>query len=166
MSLPLAAAGAIALALVELSVAPYLQVAGLKPDLVLVAVVTIASVFGLGRAIGWAFIGGLMLDLLSGPDRPLGTTAFTLLLVAGLAAATSRVFPGGKMAITVAVTFGLAVLYHLLVLFFLSMRGVSAAEPLDISVQLALLDAALAIPAVALAVLVARRAEREEGVGW
>ena len=50
MSLPLAAAGAIALALLELSVAPTLAVAGIVPDLVFISVVTIAAVFGLERA--------------------------------------------------------------------------------------------------------------------
>src|SRR5437667_9908170 len=100
MSLPLAAAGAVLLALLELSVAPYLQIAGLKPDLVLIVVVSVASFSGLERAFAWAFVGGLMLDLLSaGPYRPVGATAFTLLIVAGLASITVRAFPSGRIAI-------------------------------------------------------------------
>ena len=167
MSLPLAAGGAIALTLLELSVTPYLTVAGLRPDLVLIAVVAIAAVFGLERAIGWAFVGGVMLDLLSaGPYRPLGATAITLLLIAGLAAGTSRLFPSGRVAITVALAFVLGVLYHLLVLFFLSLRGVSADDPLGAALTIAVLDAVLALPVALGAVLVARRLEHQERLGW
>ena len=167
MNLPLAAAGVMVLALLELSVSPYLRIAGLKPDLVLIAVVAIGSVFGLERAIGWAFVGGLMLDLLSaGPYRPLGATAFTLLLIAGLAAATSRLFPSGRIAVTVGLTLLLGVLYHLLILFFISLRGVSAEDPLGTALPIAVLDAALALPAALGAVLVARRVEQREGLGW
>ena len=167
MSLPLAAGGAVVLALLELSVTPYVSINGLKPDLVLVAVIAIASILGLPRALGWAFVGGLMLDLLSaGPYRPLGATAFTLLLVAGLAAATSRLFPGGRVAVVVALAFVLGVLYHLLVLFFLSLRGVSADDSLGAAIPIAILDAALALPVALGTVLVARRLEHHEGLGW
>lgn len=167
MSLPLAAAGAIALALAELSIAPHLQVGGLKPDLVLIAVVSISSVFGLERAIGWAFVGGLMLDLLSaGPYRPLGATAFALLVVAGLAATASRLLPAGRVAVTVALVFLLALLYHLSILAFLSLTGVSADDPLGASLPLATLDAVLAVPVAVLAILLARRVRPAEGLGW
>jgi len=167
MSLPLAAAGAIALALLELSVSPYLRIAGLKPDLVLISVIAVASVFGLERAIGWAFVGGLMLDLLSaGPYRPLGATPFTLLVIAGLAAATSRFFPSGRIAITVGLALLLGVLYHLIILFFISLRGVAADDPLGTALPIAVLDAALALPAALAAVLVARRVEHRERLGW
>ncbi len=167
MSLSLAAAGAIALALLELSVSPFLSIAGLKPDLVLIAVIAVAAIFGLERAIGWAFVGGLMLDLLSaGPYRPLGATAFTLLVIAGLAAATSRLFPSGRIAITVGLALLLGVLYHVLILFFISLRGVSADDPLGTALPIAVLDAALALPVAIGAVLVARRVERQEGLGW
>src|SRR5438093_1626036 len=136
MSLPLAAAGAIVLALLELSVTPYLKIAGLKPDLLLIAVTAIASFYGLERAIGWAFVGGLMLDVLSaGPYRPLGATAFTLLLVAGLAAAMTRALPSGRIVVTVALVFILGVLYQLLILFFVSLIGVSAADNLGAAVH-------------------------------
>ena len=167
MSLPLAAAGAVVLALLELSVAPYLKIADLKPDLVLIAVVAIASVFGLERAIGWAFVGGLMLDLLSaGPYRPLGSTAFALLLIAGLAAATSRAFPSGRIAIAVVLVLILGVLYHLLILFFISLRGASAADPLATALPIAALDAVLAVPVASVTWLAARRFAAQERLGW
>jgi rod shape-determining protein MreD len=167
MSLPIAAAGAIALALLELSVAPIVAVAGIVPDLVFVAVVAIAAIFGLERALPWAFVGGLMLDLLSaGPYRPLGSTPFTLLVVAGVAAAGARVIPNGRVPVTIALSLALAVAYHLAILFFVSLRGVSVDDPLRLIVPTAIVDAILTALAVGVAVVFARRAERQEGLGW
>lgn len=167
MSLPIAAGGAIALALLELSVAPSLKVAGLTPDLVLVAVIAIAAFFGLERAIVWAFVGGLMLDLLSGgPFRPVGATPFTLLVIAAIAAFGSRVLPSGRVAVTIALAFGLAVVYHLAVLFFISLKGVSVGDPLQAIVPVAVFDAALMVPLALLATLVSRRMQNQENLGW
>lgn len=167
MSLPLAAAGAIALALLELSVAPTLAVAGIVPDLVFVSVVAIAAVFGLERALPWAFVGGLMLDLLSaGPYRPLGTTPFTLLIVGAVTAAVSRFVPNGRVPVTIALSLALAIAYHVAILFFISLRGVSADDPLRLVVPIAIVDALLTALAVVVAVLVARRVERQESLGW
>jgi len=167
MSLPLAAAGAVLLALLELSVAPYLQIAGLKPDLVLIVVVSVASFSGLERAFAWAFVGGLMLDLLSaGPYRPVGATAFTLLIVAGLASITVRAFPSGRIAIAVLLVLVLAVLYHLLILSFVSLRGESATDPLGTILPIAVLDAVLAIPIAVFGFVAARRLQAQEGLGW
>jgi rod shape-determining protein MreD len=167
MSLPLAAAGAIALALLELSVVPTLAIAGLVPDLVFVAVVTVAAAFGLERALVWAFVGGLMLDLLSaGPYRPLGATPFTLLVVAAITAAAARVVPNGRVPVTIALALALAVAYHVAILFFISMRGVSVADPLRLIVPIAIVDAILTGLAMVAALLVARRVERQEGLGW
>ena len=167
MSLPLAAAGAVLVALVELSVAPYVEIAGLKPDLVLIAVVVIASFAGLERAMVWAFVGGLMLDLLSaGPYRPLGATSFTLLVVAGIAAFVVRAFPSGRIAISVTLVFALAIVYPLSILFFLSLRGATAADPVGTVVPIAVLDAVLSIPVAVIAFLAARRFQAQEGLGW
>jgi rod shape-determining protein MreD len=167
MSLPLAAAGAIALALLELSVAPIVAVAGIVPDLVFVAVVAIAAVFGLERTLPWAFVGGLMIDLLSaGPYRPLGATPLTLLVVAALTAAAARVIPNGRVPVTIALSIALAIAYHVAILFFVSLRGVSVDQPLTLIVPIAIVDAILTAFAVVVAILVARRVEAKEGLGW
>jgi rod shape-determining protein MreD len=167
MSLPLAAAGAIALALLELSVAPTLAVSGIVPDLVFVAVVPIAAVFGLEQALPWAFVGGLMLDLLSaGPYRPLGATPFTLLVVAAITAGAARLVPNGRIPVTIALALVLAVAYHLAILFFISLRGVSVDDPLRLIVPTAFADAILAALVLVVATVLARRVERQEGLGW
>jgi rod shape-determining protein MreD len=167
MSLPLAAAGAIALALLQMSVVPYLTSPDLTPDLVLIVVIPIAAVFGLSSAMAWAFVGGLMLDLLSaGPDRPLGATAFTLLVLAALAAAVTRLAPTGRIPLTIALAAVAGVAYHVALLGFLSLRGVSVAEPVATAVPVAIVDAVLAVPVTIACVLLARRVERQESLGW
>lgn len=84
MSLLLAAVGATAAALIELTVVPYLRVEDAYPHVVLVVGIiwTIAS--DIEGGLVWAFVGGLVLDVLA--QRPIGSTAFALLLcVAGAA---------------------------------------------------------------------------------
>lgn len=88
MSLLLAAVGATAAALIELTVVPYLRVEDAYPHVVLVLGIiwTIAS--GIEGGLVWAFVGGLVLDVLA--QRPIGSTAFALLIcVAGAAVSGS-----------------------------------------------------------------------------
>jgi rod shape-determining protein MreD len=88
MSLLFAAIGATVAALLEASLAPYLKVgnANLHPVLVLAVIWTIAA--GFERGVVVAFVGGLVLDILF--DRPLGASAFALLVAVGGAALISR----------------------------------------------------------------------------
>ena len=89
MSLALAAAvGAAAAAVLELTIAPDLTIAGAHPHFVLICAVIWTVVAGIEGGLIWAFIGGLMIDFLA--PRPLGSTAFTLLLCVGGAATFSR----------------------------------------------------------------------------
>jgi rod shape-determining protein MreD len=87
MSLFLAVIGATAAALLE--VMPYLSVGEAHPHPVLVFGVIWVATAGLERALVWAFVGGIVLDALA--QRPLGSTAFTMLLAVGGAAVLSRV---------------------------------------------------------------------------
>lgn len=82
MSLFLVVIGAIAAALLE--VMPYLSVGGVHPQPVLVFGIILVVATGLERGLVWAFVGGIVLDALAA--RPLGSTAFTLLLAFGAAA--------------------------------------------------------------------------------
>ncbi|HEX8025677.1 MAG TPA: rod shape-determining protein MreD, partial [Candidatus Limnocylindrales bacterium] len=85
MTLLLAAIGATIAALLEASLtAPFLTVnnATLHPVLVLAVIWTIAA--GFERGVVVAFVGGLVLDILFA--RPLGASAFALLVAVGGAA--------------------------------------------------------------------------------
>lgn len=169
MSLPLAAVGAVVLALLESSVAPHLMVAGVKPDLVFVVVVVVAAIFGLGAAVGWAFVGGLMIDLLSPPDlRPLGTSAFSLLVVAGLAAGAARFLPRERAGVAILLAFLLTFAYEALVLALFGVAGapVPVVDPLRAMLPIALLDAALAVPLAFGLRYLARRYGPQERLQW
>lgn len=96
MSLAVAAIGAIVAALLELTIVPYLQIGGAQPDLVLVLAVAWTLVAGLEGGLVWAFVGGLMLDVLAA--RPLGSTPFVLLVCVGLAAAGARFLEPARWA--------------------------------------------------------------------
>lgn len=83
MQLVIAAALAVVAALAEFTIVPYLKIgdAVLHPVLVFGVVWAIAGRFEAGLA--WAFTGGLALDILG--QRPLGSSAFSLLIAIGLA---------------------------------------------------------------------------------
>jgi rod shape-determining protein MreD len=83
MQLVLAAALAVVTALAEFTIVPYLKVgnAVLHPTLVFGVVWVIAG--GLEAGLTWAFVGGIALDILG--QRPLGSSAFSLLVAIGLA---------------------------------------------------------------------------------
>jgi rod shape-determining protein MreD len=72
---------ALAAALVELSVGPHFGVADAHPHLVLVLGVIAARTIGPQIGLTWAFVGGIAVDVLGG--RPLGATAFALIVVIG-----------------------------------------------------------------------------------
>ena len=88
MSLLLAAIGATMAALLELSLVPYISVGEAHPHLVLVLGVIVTVAVGLEPGLVWAFIGGLALDVVAG--RPLGVSAFALLISVGGAAVLAR----------------------------------------------------------------------------
>jgi rod shape-determining protein MreD len=68
-----------ATALLQVTVAPRLALAGIKPDLMLIVVVSWSLLRGGREGIVWAFLGGLWLDLLAG--GPLGVSALALMAV-------------------------------------------------------------------------------------
>ena len=83
MTILAAALVALAAALVELSVGPHFGVADAHPHLVLVLGVIATRTIGPQVGLTWAFVGGIAIDVLAG--RPLGVTAFALIVVSGAA---------------------------------------------------------------------------------
>ena len=90
MSLVLAAVGAAVAALIQSTVLPFATVGGGGLDLVLVIAVVWTMALGLEGGLVWAFLGGLVIDVLL--MRPLGLTAFIDLLAVGTAWVIGRVF--------------------------------------------------------------------------
>jgi rod shape-determining protein MreD len=114
LTLPLAALGALVAALLETSIAPELTIAGAQADLVLALAIAAAMLIGFEDGLVWAFLGGLMLDMLI-PGRPIGATTLTLLLVVGLAGLAARV-PGPRRLLAGVAVFVLTWAFHLLLI--------------------------------------------------
>ncbi len=166
MTLLLAAVGATVTALLELSVGPYLRVATSQPHLVLVLGVIATIAVGLEAGLAWGFIGGLVLDVLA--QRPLGSTAFALLLCVGGAYLLTRLVTRLRTALPIPATFLLSLLYSM-VLFvaFNALRAtIPVADPVGAILPGAVYDAVLAALVGPLAVSIHDRRADVERVDW
>jgi len=157
LTLPFAALGAIVAALLETTVMPEVAIFGVQADLLLVLAVTATVIMGIEDGLVWAFLGGLLVDMLT-PARPVGATTFVLLVMVGLAAASTR-FVGQTRAGALLLVFVLTWVYHLLMLATLAITEGVTAGSFDLQHVLgsAVLNTILAIPVVALFVLIERR---------
>ena len=166
MTLLLAAVGATVTALLELSVGPYMRVESTQPHLVLVLGVVVTVALGLEAGLIWAFLGGIVLDVLA--QRPLGSTAFALLLCAGGAYALSGLVTRLRPVIPILATFLLSLLYSMtLFLTFNALRAtIPVADPAGAILPGAVYDALLAALIGPLSIFVHDRRAVEERVDW
>ncbi len=167
MSLLVAAVGAVVAALLDLTIAPYLTIAGAHPDLVLICAVIWTVVAGIEGGLIWAFIGGLMIDFLA--PRPLGSTAFTLLVCVGGAALFSRLLGRSRYLMPIAAVFLFSIVNGLLFLaVYGALRGpIPAADPIGAVLPSGIFDAALAAVIAPIAVTaIARRQNDRERLEW
>lgn len=79
---------AVLIGITHAGLAPVIEIAGVRPNLVLVAVVLVTALFGFGPGIVWAFVAGLTANLLV--LEPLGSLPLALLLVSALVAGIER----------------------------------------------------------------------------
>ena len=166
MSHLLAAVGATAAALVELSLGPYIWVGDAHPHLVLVFGVIWAIAVGVESGLTWAFVGGIALDTLA--SRPLGVSAFALLLAIGGASAIGRSFVRIRpLAPLIAIPI-LSLVYSMILFALLAAMkpAVNAPDPLALIVPGAVYDAALGIVFGPLVVSILDRRNLEERVDW
>ena len=168
MSLVLAAVGATVAALIQSTVLPFAAQGGGGLDLVLVVAVVWTMALGLEGGLVWAFLGGLVIDVLL--MRPLGLTAFIDLLAVGAAWAVVRLVPRPLypvIVVTAAVLAAAAV--PLSVILYEGLRdippGVDPLAGLVPSTILAAITAAVLAP-LALAASRRARAEEAERVDW
>jgi rod shape-determining protein MreD len=166
MTLLLAAVGATVTALLELSVDPYLRVATSQPHLVLVLGVIVTVAIGLEAGLAWGFIGGLVLDVLA--QRPLGSTAFAMLLCVGGASVLARIVARLRPVIVIPATFLLSLLYSMtLFLAFNALRAtIPVADPAGAILPGAIYDAVLAALIGPLAIAIHDRRADVERVDW
>lgn len=167
MTLPFAALGALIAALLETTVLPEIQIAGTQADLVLALAVVATIVLGAEDGLAWAFIGGLMLDMLI-PARPIGAATLSLLLVVGIAVLGVRFAGRGHRVLAVLAVFALSWIYHLVLLAVLIFTEGVVLGTYDLRVVFAaaVMNTAIAIPAAMLFAVVERRFGSTERVDW
>ena len=144
MTLLVAAIAATVAAIVELTVRAYLRVGDAQPHLVFVFAVVWTVAVSLDSGLVWAFVGGLALDTLA--QRPLGATAFALLIVVGATAVIGRSLARIRPVVAIIATLLLSLVYSMtLVLLFAVLRPPSTlTDPLRIVAPGVLYDVVLA----------------------
>lgn len=144
MTLLLAAVGATVMALLELTVGPYLRVGTAEPHLVLVFGIIVTAAVGLEAGLVWAFVGGLVLDVLV--QRPLGSTAFALLLSMGVTDALGHVLQHLRPLVPIFATILLSLAYSMIlfVAFNALRTPIPDADPVSVLLPGAVYDVVLA----------------------
>ena len=140
MTLLVAAIAATVAALLESTVTQYIRVGDAQPHLVFVLAVVATVAAGLDAGLVWAFVGGIALDTL-GP-RPLGTTAFALLIAVGATSLIARSLNRIRPVVAIIATALLSLVYSMtLVVLFSVLRPPSAlTDPLRLLVPSVLYD--------------------------
>ncbi len=153
--------------IVHAAIAPVIVLGGVKPNLVLVAVVLVTVLIGFLPGITWAFVAGLAVNLLVG--APLGSVPLTMLIVAALVAGGARVL--GRLTWIypiVAVLVGSIVADALTLLLgqLVADAPLPAGVPADTVFAAAILNAAIAALLLAPARLLLSRYATEEATAW
>ena len=166
MTLLLAAVGATMTALVELTVGPYLRFGTAQPHLVLVLGIVVTVAIGLEAGLVWAFVGGLVLDVLA--QRPLGSTAFALLLCMGATAVLAQLLVRVRPIVPVLATLLLSLFYSMtLYVAFNALRTpIPVADPIAVLVPGVVYDTILAALIGPLAISIHDRRAETERLDW
>lgn len=162
MTLLVAAIAATVAAIVESTITPYLRVGDAQPHLVFVFAVVWTVAVGLDGGLVWAFVGGLALDTLE--QRPLGATAFALLIAVGLTALLARPLHRIRPVVAIIATALLSLLYSMtLIVLFSVLRPESAlTDPLRLIAPGVVYDVILAAIFGPLAVSIHDRLAQDE----
>lgn len=108
-------------ALIQATVLSQVRVFGGQPDLVVIIVLGWAIIDQGLEGVVWAFIGGLFLDLLSG--APAGLSSLALIPVAVIVGLTEAQVYRTNAILTLALTAGGALAYHIIYLILLQYLG-------------------------------------------
>ena len=157
---------AVVIGIVHAGLAPVIVVGGVKPNLVLVAVVLVTCLGGFLPGITWAFLAGVTANLLVG--EPLGSLPLVLLLVSAMIAGGGRVLGGLVWIYPIMAAFVGSIVADLgaLLVSQLVTDAASAPPPFDILVAAAALNAAIVAILLYPARAVAKRYAPEEAPAW
>lgn len=161
IALPLAAA------LLQGSVVPFIDVAGARPNLVVLMAASWSVAAGAREAVWWAFFGGLAADLLSG--GPLGALALASLVpVAAVGLADAQLRP--RSVVAGAILVGLASLatsvIYVGILALVGMALPSAPVLAAAVTSGAVYNGVLAIATYPIARSLRRTTEKQASFGW
>jgi len=137
------------------------------PNLVLVAVVLVTTSFGFSVGITWAFLSGLVANLLI--PEPLGSIPLALLLVAALVSGGDRVLGRLVWAYPILAAFAGSIVADLVSLAALSLVGngsLGTTVPLQLILSAAILNAAITGLLLVPMRLVILRYRPEEKPAW
>lgn len=162
----LAAAGAYVAALLELTLVPHLEVAGAHPHLVLLATVVGTFAFGFEAGVTLAVAGGLALDILA--SRPLGSSVFVLLIVAGGVSAAAGAFSPIRLVAPIVLTIVASPIFSLALMAVLSVSEGRPwpDDPIGLVLPGMIYDGVLAIVVGPLVVAARARAQESERFEW
>ncbi len=152
--------------IVQATVMPELEIAGGIPDLVLLVVLAWTLMAGYERGLVWAFVGGILQDLISAV--PLGTTSLALVIVTSLAALALGQISPRNLVYPALAALGATLVAHLVSLAVLFVAGRPLpliATLLSVTLPGMAYNAVVMIPVYRLlgAFYVARRPRRVEG---
>lgn len=148
------------------AIAPIIVVAGVKPSLVLIAVVLVTALVGFVPGVIWAFVAGLTANLLVG--EPLGSVPLVLLIVAALVAGGSRVLGSLVWIYPVIAVFAGSIVADLGTLAISQMvtDAVPATPPIEILLRAAALNAVIVAILLYPARAIVQRYAPEEAPAW
>jgi rod shape-determining protein MreD len=166
MTLLLAAVGATVTALLELTVGPYLRIGTAEPHLVLVLGIVVTVAIGLEAGLVWAFVGGLVLDVIT--QRPLGSTSFALLLCVGATSVLADVFVRIRPVVPIIATLVLSVGYSMIHFVALNalVAPVPVADPVALILPSAVYDTVVAALIGPLVISIHDRRAEVERMDW
>jgi len=152
--------------IVHAGLSPEIEIAGVHPNLMLVAVVLVTALAGFGPGVIWAFAGGLTANLLT--HEPLGAVPLSLLLVSAMVAGGDRLFGRLIWVYPILAAFAGSILADLVILgiFRLMADGPTLGIPVDLVLPAAVLNAALTGVLLYPSRLLARRLVLEEKPAW
>ena len=156
---------AIVVGIAHAGLAPEIEVAGVRPNIMLVAVVLVTALAGFGPGVVWAFAGGLTANLIS--TAPLGSIPLSLLLAAALVAGGDRILGRLIWLYPLLAAFAASILADLVIIGVFRLLGaVAPAIPGNLIVPAAVLNAAIAGLFLYPARLAARRMLPDERPAW
>ena len=156
---------AVVVGIAHAGLAPEIEVAGVRPNLMLVAVVLVTALAGFGPGVIWAFAGGVTANLIS--TAPIGSIPLSLLLVAALVAGGDRVLGRLVWLYPILAGFAASILADLVIIGVFRLLGaVAPAIPFNLILPAAVLNAAIVGLLLYPARLAARRVVLDERPAW